>query len=109
MGATTYDGPCDVRSDDGVMRLHCFLKAAGTEPAHGYVHNRYDVALYRIDGLRVLLCLPGDRVVQVEAGDVELRTNEPIGWWVEQTDPRSSVEDIRRFGDRAHRWLGDAQ
>lgn len=107
MGTTTYYGPCDVRSDDGVMRLHCYLKRTGSDPARGYVENRYDVTLWRIDGQPVLLCPPGGAAVQVEAGDIELRTNEPIGWRVEQHDPRGSVVDIHLYGDRSRRWLGD--
>jgi len=104
MGTTTYYGPCDVRSDDGVMRLHCYLKRTGHDPARGYVENRYDVALWRIDGRRVLLCLPGGVDVQVEAGDIELRTNEPIGWTVEQYNPHARpVEDIQYFGDARRR------
>lgn len=110
MTTGTYYGPCDVRLGDEVMRLHCSLKRTDDEPAHGYVENRYDVPLYRIDGQRVLLCLPGGVNVDVEAGDIELRTNEPIGWRVEQYDPRARPDiDITRFGDRAlWSWEGVA-
>lgn len=100
-----YYGPCDVRSDEGVMRLHCYLRP-GDGPARSYVDNRYNVLFHRIDGRRVLLCLPGGVNLDVEAGDVVLRNGEPIGWDVEQYDPHARpVADIQHFGDSMRRRL----
>lgn len=82
-----YYGPCDVRSDRGVMRLHCYLRPRVT-PARGSVDNRYNVLLHDISLQRVTLCLPGGVNLPVRAGDVLLRTNEPVGWNIEQYDDR---------------------
>lgn len=101
-----YYGPCDVRSEQGVMRLHCYLRP-GAFPASGYVDNRYNVSIVDISGQRVRLCLPGSELLAMRAGDVVLRTNEPIGWDVEQYDRRRSyTEDEFRelaFGE----WRGE--
>lgn len=97
-----YYGPCDVRAEQGVMRLHCFLRP-GAFPASGYVDNRYNVPLFDISGRRVRLCLPGSEPLPVQASTAVLRVDEPIGWEVEQYDRRRSyTEDefrVLAFGE----------
>lgn len=88
-----YYGPCDVRVDGGVMRLHC---ESGGRSA--YVANRYDVELLDIERQCVTLCLPGGIELPAVAGEARLRVGEPVGWHLEPHPVPVDERDVESFG-----------